>query len=108
MVLMGRAAHIGFLSQLSDFNREVFDQCLQKIGIGRLKKRSFCYLSGGEQQLVLIARALTQESRFLIMDEPTSGLDFRNQFLVLDSITALCDQGYNIIFSTHHPGQIKK
>ena len=63
----------------------------------------FQRLSGGEQQLVLIARALAQQARILLMDEPTSSLDFGNRIRVLDKTAELARQGYTILLSCHDP-----
>ena len=62
-----------------------------------------CYLSGGEQQLVLIARALAQKAEVLMMDEPTSALDYGNQLRILQMVRRLAAQGYTVILSTHNP-----
>jgi ABC-type cobalamin/Fe3+-siderophores transport system ATPase subunit len=66
----------------------------------------YSQLSGGERQLVLIARALIQEPAFLLMDEPTSNLDFGNQALILEQILALAGQRLGIIMTTHFPEQV--
>ena len=73
------------------------------MGVAHLARRSFATLSGGEQQLVLIARALCQHSDILIMDEPTSSLDYGNQLRVLEQVRALSQQGYTVLLSTHDP-----
>jgi iron complex transport system ATP-binding protein len=70
-----------------------------------LGNRDFIRLSGGERQLVLIARALAQQARLLVMDEPTANLDYGNQIRVLLHVKALSRQGYSIIMSTHNPEQ---
>jgi iron complex transport system ATP-binding protein len=70
-----------------------------------LADRRYAEISGGERQLALIARALTQEPKLLVMDEPTANLDFGNQLLVLDRVEALARQGMAIILSTHDPDQ---
>ena len=62
-------------------------------------------LSGGERQLVLVARAIAQEPRILVLDEPTANLDFGNQVRVLSAIRALATRGLAIVFSTHDPDQ---
>ena len=76
---------------------------LEKLGVDRLAQRNFATLSGGEQQLVLIALALCQESDILIMDEPTASLDYGNQLRVLEQVSALSQQGYTVLLSTHDP-----
>ena len=68
-----------------------------------LAERNFATLSGGEQQLVLIARALCQRSDILVMDEPTSSLDYGNQLRVLERVRQLARQGYTVLLSTHDP-----
>ena len=76
-----------------------------KIGIAHLADRCFHRLSGGEQQLVLIARALVQKAPILMLDEPTANLDFGNQHLVLEQARNLAREGYTVIQTTHHPEQ---
>ena len=105
IALMGRTNHIsGFRSPGREDERACL-QALEKVGIGHLKDRSFHQLSGGEQQLVLIARALTQDAPVLLLDEPTANLDFGNQLLVLNQARQLAREGYTVVQTTHHPEQ---
>ena len=76
---------------------------LEKLGIAHLARRCYHRLSGGEQQLVLIARALVQNAPILLLDEPTANLDFGNQLLVLEQARSLTDEGYTVIQTTHNP-----
>jgi len=76
---------------------------LERLGIAGLKDRSFAQLSGGEQQLVLVARALSQRSDVLVMDEPTSALDYGNQLRILELVRDLAQEGYAVLLSTHNP-----
>lgn len=76
---------------------------LELMNIAHLAERGFAELSGGERQLTLIARALAQKSRILIMDEPTANLDYGNQFRVLKRIRQLSSDGYLVLLSTHNP-----
>ena len=104
MVLMGRARYIGPFSRPSEKDLEIANKSLEKIGILNLKNRRFSELSGGECQLVLIARALASESNILVFDEPTSALDIKNQYSTLKLLYGLAHgQGFSIIFSTHNP-----
>ncbi|MDR0356053.1 MAG: ABC transporter ATP-binding protein, partial [Deltaproteobacteria bacterium] len=104
VVLMGRTAASPWLRfSLEDRDKAV--NSLEKVRLGHLAERSYLELSGGERQLVLIARALAQECAGLIMDEPVSSLDFGNQFLLLDLIGELAGNGLTIILTTHHPEQ---
>jgi len=84
---------------------ERVDWALNKIGIEHLRKRCFHHISGGERQLAVIARALVQDAKLLMLDEPTASLDFGNQMLVQEQARALADEGYTIIQTTHNPEQ---
>src|SRR6516164_4583274 len=77
----------------------VLDQC----GITHLAPRPYTMISGGERQLVLLARALAQEPQFVVLDEPTANLDFGNQGKVMREIRALAGAGHGILFTTHDP-----
>jgi iron complex transport system ATP-binding protein len=76
---------------------------LEKLRISHLADKLYCELSGGEQQITLIARALAQEAQFIIMDEPASNLDFENQKKVLDVLKDLSGNGMGIVMSSHSP-----
>ena len=78
---------------------------LEQMGIADLAERDYTKLSGGEQQLVLIARALAQGAKTLIMDEPTSSLDYGNQMKVQKRLSELASEGYTIVQSSHNPEQ---
>jgi iron complex transport system ATP-binding protein len=103
MVLMGTASQGREWSLPGPSQRKAAEEALDRLGITHLRERGFRYLSGGEQQLVLIARALAQQARLLMMDEPTANLDYGNQIRLLLQIKALSRQGYSIILSTHNP-----
>ncbi|KAB2901996.1 MAG: ABC transporter ATP-binding protein, partial [Burkholderiaceae bacterium] len=103
MVLMGRAVRLPALASPSGADRALANACLERLGIAALAPRLFTELSGGERQLVLIARALAQEPALLIMDEPTASLDFGNQIRVLEQIGALRAHGMAVLLSTHQP-----
>lgn len=105
MVLMGMTGQLGLLENPRPEHERRARQVLEQLEIGHLRLRGYGNLSGGEQQLVLLARALAQDARILLMDEPTANLDLGNQFRVMDHVLGLSQQGYTILFSTHHPGQ---
>lgn len=88
MVLLGRNSHLKMLEQPGKRDREIAEKCMDRIGIGHLKGKLCSRISGGELQMVLIARALTAQPRLLILDEPESNLDFKNQLIVLETIKA--------------------
>jgi iron complex transport system ATP-binding protein len=103
MVLMGTASYGREWSVPGPRERQAAEEALDRLGIGDLRFQGFRLLSGGEQQLVLIARALVQNTKLLVMDEPTANLDYGNQMRVLSHIKNLSVQGYSIILSTHNP-----
>lgn len=103
VVLMGRAARVGRFAMPSLSDRDCALQCLHTLGIAHLRQRIYTAISGGERQLVLIARALAQEPVLLVMDEPTASLDFGNQIRVLETIAQLRQQGMAVLLSTHQP-----
>ncbi len=106
VVLMGRAAYIGAFDSPSKGDEDIAIAMIEKLGIGKLINKKFLNISGGEQQLVLIARAMTQQPKILIMDEPTSALDFGNQQLVLDQVKTLAEDGLGVILASHNPDQV--
>jgi iron complex transport system ATP-binding protein len=76
---------------------------LSSLGIAHLAERSCARLSGGELQMVLIARAIASEPELIVLDEPESNLDFKNQLIVLKTLHALTERGIACIFNTHYP-----
>jgi iron complex transport system ATP-binding protein len=103
VVLMGRTARIGSFSVPGRGDIIIAHQAMETLGIFSLRNRIYTELSGGERQLVLIARAIAQEPALLIMDEPTSNLDFGNQVRVLTQIKRLAQQGQAVLMTSHVP-----
>ncbi|MEA1959887.1 MAG: ABC transporter ATP-binding protein [Bacillota bacterium] len=103
VILMGRTAHINHYALPSEVDRQIAREAMREMNISHLEKKYYTELSGGERQLVLIARALAQKPRILIMDEPTSSLDYGNQVRLLDHIKILAEQGLAIMMSLHYP-----
>lgn len=101
--LMGVTRQLGAFSQPKKEHVERAMSALSLVGAETLAEREFSQLSGGEQQLVLIARAITQQAKILLMDEPTAALDYGNQLRVLQRVKVLTRQGYTVIWSTHDP-----
>jgi ABC-type cobalamin/Fe3+-siderophores transport system ATPase subunit len=104
VVLLGRTPHLA--SSVSDVSRHdkiVAYKAMQQLSIEHLAEREYTELSGGQQQLVLIARALAQEPDILVMDEPTASLDFGNQQLVLTRLHRLSRDGVSVLMVTHDP-----
>ena len=105
IVLMGRTAHMGLISTPSREDRQAAENALALLGILHLADQIYTQISGGERQLTLIARALAQGPKLLVMDEPTASLDFGNQTKVLKHLDHLAESGIGIIFSSHDPDQ---
>lgn len=105
VVMMGRASRIATFSAPAARDNAAALLALETLGIVHLADRLFTRISGGERQMVLIARALAQDPVMIIMDEPTASLDFGNQTKVLEKIGALAENGISVIMSTHDPGQ---
>ncbi|MEY4599904.1 MAG: hypothetical protein RLZZ445_2701 [Pseudomonadota bacterium] len=103
VVLMGRTAHTGLFAAPSARDHDVALDAIRRMGIAYLAEAIYTQISGGERQLVLIARALAQEARMVVMDEPTANLDFGNQVRVLERIRALAADGIGVLLSTHDP-----
>ena len=102
-VLMGVTGRHGPLVKPTKAHTETAMETLERLSIAELAYRNYSQLSGGEQQLVLIARAMSQKADILIMDEPTSALDYGNQMRVLAQVRRLADEGYSVLLSTHNP-----
>lgn len=103
VVLLGRTPYLNQLSFTSDYDRLIAYQAMELLGITNLAHKPYTNLSGGQQQLVLIARALTQQADVLVMDEPTASLDFGNQQLVLSRMSMLSKMGKAVVMVTHDP-----
>ena len=105
VVLMGRTAHLGLFSSPSRRDREAAQAAIARMRLAHLAGAVYTRISGGERQLTLIARALAQEARVVVMDEPTANLDFGNQVRVLQHIQSLAQSGIGVLLSTHDPDQ---
>lgn len=102
-VLMGATARLSTLESPGAQEHARVTRTLEELGIAHLADRGSCQISGGERQLMLLARALVQDAHVLIMDEPTANLDYGNSFRVMERIEQLGKRGYTVIFSTHEP-----
>ncbi|MGI6434387.1 MAG: ABC transporter ATP-binding protein [Syntrophomonadaceae bacterium] len=103
VVRMGRAPHLGLFQAPSQQDTEMARSIMEEMGIGHLAAQRYTNISGGERQLVLIARTLCQEPEMILFDEPTSHLDFKNQALVLHTMNKLNSRGLTIILTSHFP-----
>jgi iron complex transport system ATP-binding protein len=103
MVLMGRTAYGNLFSRPTAADRAAAADALKRLGIAHLAERPYTMISGGERQLVLLARALAQDPKFIVLDEPTASLDFGNQGKLMDEIERLAESGHGVLFTTHDP-----
>ena len=103
VVLMGRTPHMDRWSHIEDEDRAIAWDALCLLGIEELAPRTYTELSGGQRQLVLIARCLAQQPELIVMDEPTASLDFGNQQIVLSRMRELTRGGLGVVMVTHDP-----
>lgn len=104
IVLMGRVAYTGTFSSPSVEDKEIAESALESLGLSHLRDKPYTQLSGGQTQLVMLARALTQETPIILMDEPTAHLDFRHELIILETIVKLIkEKKISVIMATHFP-----
>lgn len=102
-LLTGRAPYLSFLQTPHQKDVQLAETYLQRFHLSPFRDHSFISLSGGQQQLITIIRALIQEPRLLILDEPMAALDLRRQYEILKLIQDLAQQKITIILTTHLP-----
>lgn len=106
MVLMGRSPHMTGFSPVTKADRDIAAEAMERIGISALADTACNQLSGGQRQLVLIARAMAQQTPLILLDEPTSALDFRNQLAVWKVLREVAGQGVAVLVCCHDPNHI--
>jgi iron complex transport system ATP-binding protein len=106
VVCMGRAPYLGRFASPSARDRLLAEAALEQVGMRHVQGEPYTELSGGERQLILIARTLAQGPEVILLDEPTSHLDFKNQALCLELISRLAGQGISLIVTTHNPNHV--
>jgi iron complex transport system ATP-binding protein len=102
-VLLGRSPYLGMLEMPRDEDYAIALEALRTLGLADLQHRPVTELSGGERQMVMLARTLAQQPRILLLDEPTSHLDLSNKGRLLRVLRQLAEQGTTIVFTTHDP-----
>lgn len=103
VVLLGRVNSTRYFGQPNRQDYEIAENAMKDMGIHHLRNCYYTDISGGERQLVMVARALAQQPKFLVLDEPTANLDYGNTVKVLHEIRRLKELGYGIIMTTHNP-----
>ncbi len=106
MVLMGRTPRMGGFFGPKEEDIEAANQAIIDMGIEDIKNRIYTELSGGPRQLVLVARALVQDTPIMVLDEPTSALDFKNQLNVWNTLKSLKKYNKTIITCSHDPNHV--
>jgi manganese/zinc/iron transport system ATP- binding protein len=102
VVEMGRYAAAGWFRRVPRSQREIVDQCLERVGMGPFADRQIGDLSGGQRQRVFIARALAQQAPLMLLDEPFAGIDARTEASLLDLLARLRDEGDSIVVVHHN------
>jgi iron complex transport system ATP-binding protein len=102
-ILLGRTPYMGIFNMPREGDYQAAEAILDLLKIRHLKDRMVEELSGGEQQLVLLARALAQEPKILLLDEPTTHLDLGNTVTILNALKALAQENVTVVFTTHDP-----
>ncbi|WP_406658298.1 ABC transporter ATP-binding protein [Methanolobus sp. ZRKC2] len=106
VVLMGRTPHLGAFFGIRQVDKKKAWDALELLEISHLAEQPYNQLSGGQRQMVLIARAIAQETRIIFLDEPTSALDFRNQMGIWDLMRKISEQGITILACSHDPNHV--
>lgn len=106
MVLMGTTSSFGYFQSPGEKQVQTSLKALKQVGIEALAERKIGQISGGERQMVLIARAIAQKAKILIMDEPCSSLDYGNSIKIMKLCKKLSSNGYLIIQATHNPEHV--
>lgn len=103
VVIMGRAAYFSAFDTPKKEDREAAFAALEKVHALHLANKIYTSLSGGQRQLILIARAICQSAKVFVMDEPAANLDYANHQLLMDVVENLAEKGYCVVMSTHSP-----
>ncbi len=103
IVRMGRTPYLGTFESPSDSDTFIAEQALDMVGLLHYKNKPYTEISGGERQLILIARTLAQDPKIILLDEPTSHLDYKNQHMVLNMINRMASGGITVIMTSHMP-----
>lgn len=105
-VMMGRTAYLSAFGSPGAKDESIAEDAMRRVGISELADRPYGSISGGELRLVLLARALCQQTPLVLMDEPTAHLDYRNELKFLELVSELSKtDGVSVLLATHAPNQ---
>lgn len=102
-VALGRTAYLGMFEKPNEADFALVEQALATLNIQHLADKTYMLASGGEKQLINIAKVLVQQPQIILFDEPTSALDYGNTLKTLSLIRTLAEQQFTIIMTTHNP-----
>ncbi len=103
VVLMGRTPHLNMIALPSESDYRIAENAIRTVNIEYIRDVPYTELSGGQMQLVLMARVLAQEPEILLLDEPTSHLDVGNQIRVIEMVKMLAARGLSVVMTSHFP-----
>lgn len=103
IILMGRASYVSNFRMPKQDDIDIVSSVMEKLNLIKYAYKPYCELSGGEQQMVLLGRAMAQQSKFILLDEPASNLDFYNQKKLLQTIISLSNDGTGVLMVSHAP-----
>ena len=103
MVLFGSTSSLNIFERPNQKEIERAMEVMKMIAIDHLSNKNANEMSGGELQMLLIARSLVKDPKIIILDEPESGLDYKNQMIILDLLKKLSERGVIIVMNTHYP-----
>lgn len=106
VVLMGRTPHLGGFFGVKRRDKEIAIDALEQLDILDLADRPYNQLSGGQRQMVLMARAIAQDTPMMFLDEPTSALDFQNQMKIWETMKDIAAEGKTILACSHDPNHV--